>query len=222
MATTMTRSDEDIQRDVLAELKWDARLQPNEIGVVVKNGVVTLTGWVDSYLKRWAAEEAAHRVRNVKAVANDIEVRLPASDERTDADIAAAIASALDLNMLLRTEDIKPTVSNGWVTLKGTVAWNFQRTDAENLVRNIRGVKGVVNQITVRARPTPTEIKEKIEEALVRSAEADAKRIKVDVQGSKIVLEGSVRSWAERQEAERVAWNAPGVIEVEDRIQIAP
>jgi osmotically-inducible protein OsmY len=217
-----TKSDEALQRDVLAELKWEPRVQPaTEIGVAVKNGVVTLTGVVDSYTKRWAAEEAAHRVRGVRAVANDIEVRLPDSSERTDADVAAAALRAIEANSWLKAGDVHVTVSDGWVTLKGQVDWNFQREEAERSVRNLWGVKGISNLVTVRARPTPAQLKQEIEKALVRSAEADAKNIQVDVQGSKVILRGKVRAWAEREEAERVAWMAPGVTQIEDQIVVA-
>ena len=218
---TETRTDEQIQQEVLAELKYEPRVTPNEVGVVVKNGVVTLTGWVDSYTKRWAAEEAAHRVRGVKAVANDIEVRLPGSSERTDADIAAAAIRALHVDAVLPVDKIDVTVSKGWVTLKGEVEWQYQKEDAERVVRRLTGVKGVVNSITVKPRLTPSELKEKIEKALVRSAETDAERIQVEVQGSKVILRGIVRAWAEKQEAERAAWAAPGVTAVENRIQIS-
>jgi osmotically-inducible protein OsmY len=217
---TETRTDQQIQTDVLAEFRWDARVMPNEIGVMVKDGVVTLTGSVDSYTKKWAAEEAAHRVRGVKAVANDIEVRLPSSAERSDADIAAAAVRALEWDAFVPIDKIDVTVSKGWITLKGEVEWQYQRQDAERAVRRLAGVKGISNLIVVRPRVTPSELKKQIEQALVRTAELDAKRITVDVDGSKVILKGTVHSWAEKREAERQAWLAPGVTSVDNRITI--
>ena len=214
-------TDEQIQREVLAELAWEPRIRPNEIGVVVKDGVVTLTGWVDSYTKRWAAEEAAHRVRGVKAVANEIEVRLPGAAERTDTDIAAAAVQALRWDVFVPADKIDVTVSKGFVTLRGTLDWQFQKEDAEKALRRLPGVKGVLNAITVKPPMTPSDLKKKIEEALVRSAQTDAARITVEVHGSKVILRGIVRSWAEKQEAERTAWSAPGVTEVDNRITVA-
>ena len=217
---TETRTDAQIQADILSELEWDARVLPNEIGVVVKDGVVTLTGWVDSYTKKWAAEEAAHRVRGVKAVANDIEVRLSTAEERNDADIAAAAVRALEWDALISVDRLDVTVSKGWITLKGEVEWQYQRQDAERVIRRLSGVKGVSNLLVVKPRVAPADLKQKIEQALIRSAEVDAKRITVEVQGSKIILKGTVRSWTEKEEAERQAWLAPGVSSVENRIVI--
>jgi osmotically-inducible protein OsmY len=220
-ATTAARTDEDIQRDVLAELQWDARVRPNEIGVSVKKGIVTLTGEVDSYAKKWAAEEAALRVRGVRGVANDVEVHLPTSSERSDADIAAAAVRALEWDALLSPERIKVTVSKGWVTLKGEVEWHFEKYDAERFVRRIMGVRGVTNLITVKPKLQPSEIKKRIEEALIRSVTTDAERIKVEIQGSKVILKGTVQSWAEKEEAERTAWLAPGVTMVQNEIAVS-
>ncbi len=220
-AVTETRTDAQIQTDVLAELKWDPRLQPNEIGVIVKDGIVTLTGWVDSYTRRWAAEDAAHRVKGVKAVANDIEVRLSTSDEKTDQDIAKSVVRALEWDAFIPIDKLNVTVSKGWVTLKGDVEWQYQKQDAERVVRRIQGVKGVSNLIVVKPKATPDDLKKRIEDALVRSAELDAQRITVEVDGTKVIPKGTVRSWAEREEAERQAWAAPGVTEVENRITIS-
>jgi osmotically-inducible protein OsmY len=217
-----SRTDEEIQRDVLEELKWDTRVRPNEIGVAVKDGIVTLTGWVDSYMKKVAAEEVAHRVPSVKAVANDIEVRLPTSAERTDADLAKAVLSALKWDAGIPTDKLDVTVSKGWVTLKGEVEYGFQKREAEQAVQRISGVRGVTNLVVVRPQVSPTDLKEKIEQALVRNAETDAKRITVEVQGSKVILRGTVQSYAEKRAAEESAWSAPGVSEVENRIVVSP
>ncbi len=216
------RTDEAIQTDILEELKWDTRVQPNEIGVMVKDGIVTLTGWVDSYLKKMAAEEAAHRVRGVKAVANDIEVRLPGSAERTDADLAKAVITALKWQAAIPAGTLDVTVSQGWVTLKGEVEFGFQKRFAERAVQRLSGVKGVTNLITVKPRLSPSDLKQQIERALIRNAETDARNITVEVQGSKVILRGTVRSYAEKQAAEDTAWSAPGVSEVDNRIVISP
>ncbi|HEY4045270.1 MAG TPA: BON domain-containing protein [Acidobacteriaceae bacterium] len=215
---TSSKTDRQLQEDVIEELKFDPQVQVNEIGVIAKDGVVTLTGWVDSYLKKWRAEEAAHRVYGVRAVANDIEVRI--ATERTDADIAAAAVRALSWNSAVPADRIKVTVSKGWVTLEGDVEWQHQRQEAEDTVRRLWGVRGVSNLISVKPKASPTDLKKKIEDALVRNAQLDAEGIKVEIQGTKAILSGTVRSWAERQEAQRVAWLAPGITDVENRITV--
>jgi osmotically-inducible protein OsmY len=197
-------------------------VQPNEIGVAVKDGIVALTGWVDSFAKKWVAERAAHRVHGAMAVVNDIEVRLPGSAERSDEDIALAATRALEWDTLVPMENVELTVSKGTVTLRGEVEWEFERQEAERAIRRLSGVRGVINAITVRPRVTasPQELQQKIENALVRNAETDAQRITIDVDGSKVILRGTVRSWMEKREAERIAWSSPGVTSVDNRIQI--
>jgi osmotically-inducible protein OsmY len=223
MATvaTITRTDEDLQRDVLDELRWEPQVDPTELGVIVKDGVVTLTGWVDTYLKRMAAQEAAHRVRGVKAVANEIETRLASTAERGDTDLAAAAVRALEWDAEVPIAQIDLTVAQGWITLKGEVDWQYQRRAAERVIRRLSGVKGVANHLVVKPHLSVSGIKEQIERALVRSAETDAARITVEVRGSTIVLKGQVSSLAEKGAAERVAWSAPGVTAVDDRITVA-
>jgi len=215
---TMTRTDREIQTDVLSELRWDHSIQANEIGVAVKDGVVTLTGTVDTYLKKWKAEEAAHRVHGVVAVANDINVRT--IGDRTDTDIAAAAVHALKWNSSVPADKIQVTVDKGWVTLKGDVEWQYQKLEAERAVRGLWGVKGVSNLIIVKPAASPSDLKKKIEDALIRTAQVDASNITVEVQGSKAILKGRVRSWSERQEAERQAWLAPGIISVDNQITL--
>jgi osmotically-inducible protein OsmY len=219
---TTSRTDEQIQRAVMDELKWEPRVQPNEIGVSVKNGVVTLTGWVDSFNKKWAAEEAAHSVDGVIAVANDLEVRLPNDAERLDSDIAADAVRALDYDAMVPPGSVEVTVSHGWITLRGEVEWQFQRRAAERAVRRLAGVRGVTNLIVIhpKVRTSPDELKKKIVQALVRNAHTDAKQITVEVAGDKVILNGTVRSWAEKVEAQRIAWSAPGVSEVDNRIVV--
>jgi osmotically-inducible protein OsmY len=181
-----------------------------------------LTGFVRSYVQKIKAEEVAKRVRGVRGVANEIEVRLPIIHQRPDPDIARDAVDALRLELPYTSEQIRVIVKDGWVTLEGNLEWHYQKERAETAVRKIRGVKGITNSIKLAPRVEPSQIKEKIEQALLRNAELDAKSIQVEANGSEIILRGTVRTWVEREEAERVAWSAPGVTKVVNQITIEP
>jgi osmotically-inducible protein OsmY len=215
------RTDSDIKRDVEAELKWDPDFDATDIAVNVKSGVVALTGFVRSYTQRYQAERAAKRVAGVLGVANDIEVRLPSGNERPDPEIARDAVAALKTELPYSSENMKVTVKSGWLTLEGSAEWNYQRIRAEEAVRRVKGIKGVSNLIELKPRVAPSEIKRQIEEAFRRNAELDAQNITVEANGGEVILKGTVRSWAERQEAERAAWRAPGIIKVDNRVTIS-
>ena len=216
------RSDSDIRRDVEDELRWDPDIDPTDIAVNVNNGIVTLTGFVRSYMQKYQAETDAKRVAGVIGVVNDIEVRLPGVDERPDPEIARDAIAQIKSELPYSWDRIRVIVNRGWLTLEGEVEWNYQRERAEAAVRRIGGIKGITNSIEVKPRVAPTEIRRKIEEALRRAAEIDASRITVETNGGEVILRGTVRSWAERQEAERAAWAAAGVSKVENRIIVTP
>ena len=218
------RTDSDILKDVAAELKWEPGLRDDDIAVSVRDGIVTLAGFADSFADKWRAERVASRVKGVRAIANDIEVRLPSSSERPDPEIARAAVNALEWNILVPHDRLKVTVERGWVTLEGEVDYYYQAEEAERSVRHLTGVKGATNLITVRSQPTPSveEVKRRIKEALQRGAEFDADRIGVEVQGHKVILNGTVRSYAELRDAERAARNAPGIIDVENHLTVDP
>ena len=214
------KTDVEIKEDVLDELAWQPTIDETEIGVIVENGVVTLTGTVDSYSKKLAAEKAVKRVQGVRAVAEDIEVIYGTEYKKSDKEIAKASADALKWNNSVPEEKISIKVDNGWVYLDGEVEWSYQRNAAKNAVQNLLGVRGVTNSIKLKQMAEPYQIKERIKKALERSAEVEARNIKVTVEGHKVKLKGKVHSLTEKDEARKAAYYAPGVYEVENELEV--
>jgi len=212
------KDDEQLRRDVLAELEYDPSIDARKIGVAVEDGIVTLTGEVSTFAEKWNAERAVERVEGVRGIVNKIEVKIVG--DYTDTDIAREAADALRWNLMVPPGKVIPKVENGYITLTGEMNYDFQRRAAEKAVRYIPGVKGVINLVTIKPKVEPKAIKEKIEDALKRMATVDAENVQVEVQGSEIVLRGTVRSWAERHEAEKAAWSAPGVTSVKNYITV--
>lgn len=223
MTQGIKKTDSQIHHDVLEELKWDSRVDETEVGVEIDNGVVTLTGTVTSWAKRMAAQDAARRVIGVLDVANDIKVQVPGGLTRTDTEIAQAVRRALEWDVFVAEDKIGSTVSDGWVTLDGTAEGWSQRDDAERAVRNLSGVRGVVNRITVTpTKPVTEDVRKAIEQALERRAEREARQIRVDVRDGMVTLTGSVHSWAERESVVAAARFTPGVRDVRDHLRTEP
>jgi len=212
------RTDAEIQKDVLEELKWEPFLNASEIGVAVKDGVVTLSGTVNMYSKKLGAEKAAKRVAGVKAVAEEIDVKLFSSSVKNDTEIARTIADSLKWHSSVQEEKIKIKVEDGWVTLEGQVDWEFQKDAVKSTIEDLTGVKGITNLITVKPSVTAKDIKQKISSAFHRSATIDSEKVKIDISGNRAILTGKVRSMAEKDDAEDAAWNAQGVTSVENKL----
>jgi osmotically-inducible protein OsmY len=216
------QTDNDIQKEVIAALKGEPSLRDDDIALGVRDGVVTLAGFVDSYADKWRAERTVSKLKGVKAVVNDLKVKLPVSSQRSDPELARAVVDALKWNIQVPHDRIQVVVEDGWVTLKGEADWYYQKEEAERTVRNLTGVKGVSNLITVAVKPTPSDVKKRIVEALQRAAQFDAERITVEIDGHKAILRGTVRSYAELKDAERAVRNVPGISEVETHLTVDP
>lgn len=214
------KSDAAIQQDVMDQIKWNPLLNSSEIGVSVKNGVVTLSGQVDSYLKKMEAERDAKKVSGVKAIAEDIHVGISPSFMRTDTEIAEAVVSVLNWHTSVPHDQVKVRVEDSIVTLSGEVEWAYQRDAAKNAVSSLSSVKDVVNQIKLKDKLTPQDLKKKIRDAFHRSATIDANKINVEVTEQKAILKGEVRSFSEKEDAEDAAWAAPGILNVDNRIDV--
>ncbi|MEI8137526.1 MAG: BON domain-containing protein [Bacteroidota bacterium] len=214
------KTDLEIQKDVMAELEWEPSFNASEIGVAVKNGVVTLSGTLDSYFKKVAAEKAAKRVSGVKAVAEEIEVKLAGYGKRTDSEIAETVLNALKWHSAIKEDKIKVKGEAGIVTLEGEVDWEFQKNSAKLMIENLIGVRGICNNIKIALQVSSKDVKQKIDSALQRNASIDSEKIQVETIGSKVILTGKVRSWAEKDDAERAAWFAPGVNQIKNKLEI--
>lgn len=216
------KTDMELQRDVAEELKWDQRIVDDEVGVAVRGGVVTLTGSVPDFAQKWAAVKAVERVSGIRAIAQELNVKMPEKHQKSDTELAHQVVNTLAWDIEVPHEKIKVRVERGWVTLEGEVNWKFQRSSAERAVRYLTGVAGVSNMLTIKSDVSASDVAKHVKDALRRSAETDAKKIDVVAKEGAITLTGTVRSWAERADAERAAWGTTGVTAVDDQLAIAP
>jgi len=205
------KTDTQLRNDIQAELNWAPDVKTSDIGVIVKDGVVTLTGHLASYAEKYAVERAVQRVHGVKALAIELSVKLPFDNQRTDADIAMAAERALEWNVLVPDDKIHPMVEKGWLTLNDEVEWDYQRSAAESAVCNLMGVTGVSNLVKVKPKVSPADIEKKIHDALSRQADREARQLAITVSGSQVTLRGTVHSWTERDAVQGAAWATPGV-----------
>ena len=213
--------DNELQQKIVQELEWDPSVDARHITVAVKNGIVTLGGYVEQFSDKTHAERAVERINGVLAVIDQVELELPGVSHRNDLDIVESALTAMKLNVLIPKDRLKIIAQNGWITLEGSVDWQYQRMAAEDTVRTIRGIKGISNKISIQAEGLKADIKDKIRGALVRNAQLDSTQIDIDISGNKATLSGHVRSWSEKHQAEAATWSAPGIAAVENNIVIA-
>ena len=214
------KTDSEIKNDVLSELLWDPLVSETKVGVTVNEGVVTLTGHLDTYAEKVAAKRSAERVSGVKAIAVEIDVIQAGIHQRSDTEIALAVEHALSWNTSVPQDRVKVAVEKGWVTLTGDLDWNFQRRAVERMVRPLKGVVGITDNIQLKTLPIPLKLQERIQDALTRQAMREARRIEVSVEGSEVTLRGHVHSWAEKNAAEGATWSAPGVVRVNNQLTV--
>ncbi|HET8871777.1 MAG TPA: BON domain-containing protein [Aquabacterium sp.] len=214
------RTDAELKQDVIAELAWDPLVKTNQIGVAVRDGVVTVSGHLDTYAQKWAVEKAIHRIEGVKAVALELDVRLARDHQRNDTDIAIAAENALKWHALVPAESIRVTVNEGHLTVEGEVQWDYQRQGVEDTLRVLKGVKSLNNQITLKQAEAPRDLRDRIRDAMTRHAIREANHLQIEFFGGVLTLTGTVHSWQEAKAAQGAVWSAPGVLRVVNQLVI--